>query len=411
MVGACAPAHPPSAAAGGGSGGGEDGRATAVAVDGARRVPLAAQATADGSVVPTTAPDSVAADAVIAVVNGKPIAREQLVRPLIDSYGLNMLLNLITLELARQDAAKAGLAISAADVRNERTIMLKGVFPDAEPADYDQLLVQLLKQQNITDAQFQILLETNAYLRKVAEPLCAGKISEENIQQAFDLRYGATVKIRDIKVNNLAEANEAKRRLAGGEDFAEVARALSRDPQTGALGGEWPAFAASSTRVSDVIKEQAFGLKVGEVSDVLNTEGAYHIIKVEQRNPPRIAKLDDEKRTYLRNLLMEKLVQDVMKNLRNQLAAQALAPNVLDIRDPELRRQFEQRLAEHKAVQQDEEAARREAAIRRIFPATRLSPTTRPGFAPATLPAAPTTLPAEAPQRPPATQSGAAPAK
>jgi foldase protein PrsA len=336
--------------------------------------------------------------------------REQLVRPLIEAYGLNLLLQIIQLDLARQDAAKQGLAVTPADIRHERMVMLKGAFPDAEASDYEQLLAQLLKQQNIPASQFEIILETNAYLRKIAEPLCRDKISEENIKQAFDLQYGTTVKIRDIKVANLSEANEVKRRLAAGADFAEVARQLSRDPQTAPLGGDWPAFAASSTRVSDVIKEQAFGLKAGEVSDVLNTEGAYHIIKVEQRNAPRLAKLDDDTRAYLRNVLMEKLVQDAIKGLRAQLAQQALQPNILEIRDPELRRQFEQRLAEYKAAQEEQEKARTAQQFNRLYPATRaMNPTTRPGFVPATAPAVPATRPVpEAPHRPPATTSGAA---
>src|SRR5207302_7110338 len=141
--------------------------------------------------------------------------------------------------------------------RAERAVMLKGFFPDAEQKDYDQLLVQLLRQQNITQPQWEILLETNAILRKMAEPLCAGKISEENIRQAFDLRYGATVKIRDIQVANLAEAQEAKRWLRT-EAFEVVAKSMSRDPQAGPMGGEWPAFAASATQISPIIKEQAF---------------------------------------------------------------------------------------------------------------------------------------------------------
>jgi len=39
------------------------------------------------------------------------------------------------LDLARQNAAKAGVTITPGDLRNERAIMLKGFFPDAEPSD------------------------------------------------------------------------------------------------------------------------------------------------------------------------------------------------------------------------------------------------------------------------------------
>jgi foldase protein PrsA len=249
-------------------------------------------------------------DAAVARVNGKPITREQLVKPLIDTYGLNLLLNMIQLELARQNAAKAGLKVTPEDVAREKQFMLKGFFPDAKEEDYQQLLVQLLKQQNITQAQWEILLQTNACLRKMAEPLCAGKITEENIQQAFDLRYGAQVKIRDIQVSNIKEAQEVKKRLAEGQKFEEVAKALSQDTHTASQGGEWPAFAANSTTVSDLIKEQAFGLKPGEVSDPLNTGNAIHVITVEKRIAPVVAKLDAPTHEYLRSALMDKIVQE-----------------------------------------------------------------------------------------------------
>ena len=55
-------------------------------------------------------------------------------------------------------------------------------------------------QQNIMPAQFQIVLETNACLRKIAEPLCADKISEENIKQAFDLRTGRCLDAAGVSV-------------------------------------------------------------------------------------------------------------------------------------------------------------------------------------------------------------------
>ena len=333
----------------------------------------------------------------VAVVNGKPVTRDQLVKPLVEAYGLNLLLQIIQLELAKQDAAKAGVTVSPGDVQHERAVMLKGFFPDAEPGDYDQLLGQLLKQQSITAPQWQILLETNAHLRKMAEPLCAGKITEDNVKQAFDLQYGGLVRIRDIQVSNIAEAQEVKRRLAANEKFEDVAKALSKDPRTAGLGGDWPAFSAKSTTVSDIIKQQAFLLKVGEVSDTLNTEGVFHIIKVEERIAPKVAKLDAPTRTYLQNTLMEGFVQDTMKRLRNQLAQEALQPNIMQIRDPELKKQFEQKVAEHQAAAKEEESARRLQATKRLLPAT------IPATIPATLPAQ--TAPGE---RPPATKSAAA---
>jgi hypothetical protein len=223
----------------------------------------------------------------------------------------------------------------------------------------------------------------------MAEPLAAGKISEENIKQAFEVMYGATVKIRDIQVSNAAEAQEVRRRAAAGEDFAKLAQELSKDARTKSLGGEWPAFSRNSTGISDAIKDQAFTLNEGDVSESIATEGAYHVIKVEKKIAPKIAKLDEPTKENLRKLLNEKLVQETMKLLRNQIAMQAQQPNVLEIRDPVMAEQFKAKMDEHKA------AAAAQAEQNRLRGAIGLPPTTGPA-----------TQPAEARERPPATKSG-----
>ena len=47
------------------------------------------------------------------------------------------------------------------------------------------LLDQLLQQQKVSRADFKIVMETNTYLRKIAETLIQGKITDENLKQAM----------------------------------------------------------------------------------------------------------------------------------------------------------------------------------------------------------------------------------
>src|SRR5207302_521146 len=103
-----------------------------------------------------------------------------------------------------------------------------------------------LLKQGISRPQFELIVQTNAVLRKVAEPQCVGKVTEDNVKQAFDLKYGATVQIRDIKLDNQAAAQQAMLRLKAGEPFEFVAQRMSADEQTRASGGLWPAFSAAS---------------------------------------------------------------------------------------------------------------------------------------------------------------------
>jgi len=47
----------------------------------------------------------------------------------------------------------------------------------------------------------------------------------------------ATVQVRYIQLDNMKEVAEARRRLQGGESFADVAQSMSRNPRTAPLGG------------------------------------------------------------------------------------------------------------------------------------------------------------------------------
>ena len=131
------------------------------------------------------------------------------------------------------------------------------------------------------------------------------------------------------------------------------------------------------------------------------------MIKVEKQIAPRVAKLDDATRASIRRVLTEKLVQETMKALRARTAQEALQPSILEIRDPEMKKQFEARVAEHAAQQKEADDARQQKALRPfVLPATRpKGPATVPSPAPA--PATNPTKP-EASDRPPATRSGAA---
>ena len=353
-------------------------------------------------------------DAVIATVNGKPVTREQLTGPLIESYGLNYLLQLIQLELADQNAKKLGITIGPEDIQAESDIMVKGFFPEAEPGDYKNLLGQLLTQQNITRSQWQLLLQINSRLRRIAEPMCRGRITDENLKQAFDIHYGALAKIRIIQVSRTEEALAVKQRLATGDKFEDVAKELSRDKRTAALGGEFPAFPSNSTNVNSLIRDTAFGMKPGEVSDPLNTEGQLFIIKLEERQAPRIAKFDDATKNNLRKLLTDRLIVDQMKFLKAQLGVEAQQQGVLMITDPVLKMQFDDKVKEHEAAvkrEEEERKARSRPAVESDL-RNRIFGKPRPDTQPTTLPVTAIpgdkqpTSPSEAPYRPPATKSG-----
>jgi peptidyl-prolyl cis-trans isomerase SurA len=67
----------------------------------------------------------------------------------------------------------------------------------------------------------------------------------------------------------------------GGEDFASLALEYSDDPATAATGGDLGFFDRGS--MIEKFEKVAFALDPGEISDLVETEFGYHIIKVEEK--------------------------------------------------------------------------------------------------------------------------------
>ena len=355
---------------------------------------------------------------VIARVAGRPITLAQVEQPLIEGYGLNLLLNLVQLDVAKQEAARANVSVSPQNIEAERDLTLAKLFQDADKAEYNQLFDQFLEQQHISKPEFDIVLQTNAYLRKIAEPMVKDKITDASLEEAFRQLYGETIQIRHIQLTNMQEVLEAKRRLAAGEAFEKIAQEMSRNARTAGLGGELPPFSRQAAGCPQAFKDAAFSLKGGEVSDAVQAEGAFHLIKLEHRFPPKAVKFEDVKES-LREDLLERLVQAAIKQLRTQIAADALKGLIVD--DPMLKAQLDAKLHQKESQIQDRNKIREqfERERQRILARAATQPATLPTTAPAThtatkaptAPTAPVLTPAAPPPapevaRPPATQSG-----
>lgn len=80
-----------------------------------------------------------------------------------------------------------------------------------------------------------------------------------------------------------ARAEGLLERITAGEDFAELAREFSGDPGSAALGGDLGWFRRG--RMVREFEEAAFSLADGQVSNVVQSDFGFHIIKVERMRP------------------------------------------------------------------------------------------------------------------------------
>ncbi len=279
----------------------------------------------------------------MAHIGGITIGRDELDRVLYRSYGINLLADLVELDLATHALAQKGLTVDDADVAAERQRSLGKMFAEAKPEDYDRLFTQLKAEKHLTDAEFDLGFRTTATLRKLAHPQVRGQVSDASVRQAFGILYGENRVIADIAVQNLLGVAQVQRRVAAGEPFGAVARAMSTDVRTRDNNGEWPPFSINTPGVPPALLKEAFALKVDQVSPEPIVEASrYHVIKLLAVLPPKIVKYDDVK-ADVRKQVEDQLEQTFINQLRDQLRQATLAG--LQIDDPTLKQSWDAMIA------------------------------------------------------------------
>jgi parvulin-like peptidyl-prolyl isomerase len=96
------------------------------------------------------------------------------------------------------------------------------------------------------------------------------------------------VRARHLVVSTEAEARSARRRIAGGEAFADVARRMSQS-EDARRGGDLGFFTRGQMPLE--VEEAAFALRPGELSPVIESPYGFHLLKVEEHRPARQAQL------------------------------------------------------------------------------------------------------------------------
>jgi peptidyl-prolyl cis-trans isomerase C len=137
----------------------------------------------------------------------------------------------------------------------------------------------------------------------------AKKIYDEKIVQ---LKPEQEVHARHILVATEAEAKEVAERLKKGDDFAVVAKEKSKD--TGAEGGDLGFFARG--QMLKPFEEAAFALDVGQISEPVQTQFGWHIIKVEAKRDQPLPTFDQVKEAIIAQLVQQK-AQEVVTGLRD----------------------------------------------------------------------------------------------
>ncbi|BDG03487.1 peptidylprolyl isomerase [Anaeromyxobacter oryzae] len=126
-----------------------------------------------------------------------------------------------------------------------------------------------------------------------------------------------------------AEGQRIVQRLKAGEDFAKVAKQVSKGPAAedgGDLG--W----VRRGTLDRVLEEKAFALKAGQVSDLVRFGPGFHILKAEERRRGG-GKTFEEAKDEIRARLLE----EQGESYRKQYVAELRRDALIDVKIPELK--------------------------------------------------------------------------
>lgn len=115
----------------------------------------------------------------------------------------------------------------------------------------------------------------------------------------------------------LAKAQEIRKRLLAGEDFATIAKAESDDQGSGAQGGELGEF--KKGMMVPPFEKAAFEAKVNEVTEPVKSPFGYHLILVESHTTKTLAEVRPDIEKKLRPELARAEIVSMRKDASVQM--------------------------------------------------------------------------------------------
>ena len=146
--------------------------------------------------------------------------------------------------------------------------------------------------------------------RKLVTEASMRALYDESVKQ---MKPEPEIRARHILVETEDAAKAVVVRLKAGEDFAKVAGEVSKDPGSGAEGGDLGYF--TKERMVPEFSTAAFAMKVGDVSDPVKSQFGFHVIKVEDIRERPVPGFDEVK-GQIEQYLIRKSQQDAVMALR-----------------------------------------------------------------------------------------------
>jgi peptidyl-prolyl cis-trans isomerase C len=229
----------------------------------------------------------------VAIVNGKPVPKARI-------------------DMLQQQLAKAGRPV---------TPEMQGQIRDEVIAR--EIFIQEAQKRGLdgTDdykAQMELARQTILIRDLFADYQKTNPVTDAEVKAEYDkfvaANGGKEYKARHILVEKEDEAKAVIANLKKGQKFEDIAKKQSKDPGSGANGGDLD-WANASSYVPE-FAEAMVKLKKGETTAApVKSQFGWHIIRVDDLRDAQLPKLDDVRPQITQQLQTQKLAQ-FQENLR-----------------------------------------------------------------------------------------------
>jgi peptidyl-prolyl cis-trans isomerase C len=213
--------------------------------------------------------------------------------------------DMIGYKLLIQEAKARKIAVPDADVEAQ-IAKIRSQFPNQQQFEQALAAQKMTLQDVRDDARNEMSVE------KLVQGEIASKIAVKpeavsdfykNNQDKF--QQGPRVRASHILIQVPQSADAAAKQqakgkaeailkdLKGGKDFAAAAKENSQDPGSAVNGGDLGYF--EQGQMVPQFEQAAFALKPGQMSELVETQFGYHIIKVAERQDSRVVPLEEAK--------------------------------------------------------------------------------------------------------------------
>lgn len=223
----------------------------------------------------------------VAIVNGKPVPTSRVDalsnqlaktgRPVTDEVKAQIKEEVITREVFMQEAQKRGLAASQ-DFKEQmelarQTILIRELFADFQ------------KKSPVTDADLKAEYD---------------KFTAANSGKEYSARH--------VLVDKEDEAKDIVARLKKGEKFEDIAKKMSKDPGSGANGGDlgWSTAANYVPEFSQAMVK----LEKGQLTETpVKTQFGWHVIRLEDTREAKLPSFEELKPQIAQQMQQAKLAE------------------------------------------------------------------------------------------------------